>query len=612
MIRYKSRILILVAVFALIPAVLILRLGQMQIVWGERFSADYRRGTGADNILDTIRGTIYTADGQPLAKDVISYDLAVYYPELESDEWIPVVANLTDTPPQKLRERADRIIRRVQRIWEVVYERTQMEGLRIVEQNQYHPLVTNVPRAVAVQVKSNAKSFDGIRIVERSRRAYFTDNSFTHIVGHCSRINADTWERLYERDMAWTQGMPARNIGSRYLMDDSLGVGGIERSYEEHLRGERGYVENRIEFHPFRVERVSQTHPPQGGSDIHLTLNERFQKATMEVFSEAASAQDSIFQSGAVVIMDVETGAVLTAATWPSYTAEEYSTDYSSILERGRNPLIFRPFQAALSTGSVFKPLCAIAALEEDIIAPQSVLRCEGRKDIHGRNFGCLGTHGSLRLEDSLEMSCNIFYYELALNMSRGQISKWGRKFGFGSRTGIDWPGESAGLLETADSTLARVNLSIGQGRLTSTPLQIARMKAAIANGGNLLTPYLVEKITDHEGNVVHYTQPENTRIPITPSNLNAIRAGMIRSVEGTRGTARQAGLERYKVAGKTGTAEIGPSQPNNAWFAGFAPYDNPKIAFAIVIERTEGYGGGDAAPLMRKILDVIWEEISE
>ncbi len=604
---FHRRNLTLLAVFLILFFIILARLAQMQIVWGSRYEQDYKAGAGGEELIETIRGGIYSADGTVLAEDAVSYDIAVYYPVLASNNWIEDVAALTGESIEVLRQRSDNICRRVEHIWEVVHENTQMEALRIVEQEQYHPVATDVPRDTAIQIIAMNDHFEGIKIKKRSKREYHNDEGTSHIVGRYGQISRERWEELHENDGTWIHGRSARDIGSRYRMDDRLGVSGIEKYHENMLRGERGFSAQRIEFHPFRVERVSETLPPKPGRDIYLTLRVDFQKAVMDVFSQAAGEPASNFNSGSAVLLDVESGGVLAAGTWPSYSREEFSTSYAEIVERPRNPLFFRPAQAALPTGSIYKLITAIAALEEKKIQRGTTFNCRGGKEIHNRWFQCLGHHGNIGLEEAIEKSCNVYFYELALKLTNAELSRWGHQFGFGSRSGLDWPGEARGSLKVPDSTLSRVNLSIGQGQFLATTIQVAQAMAAIANGGKLISPHFLRYSQDAEGNKYFYS-PETNTLPVSSQNLMAVRRGMRRAVR--NGTARDAGLAPFRAAGKTGTAGVGGEHPNHAWFAGYAPYEDPKIAFAVVSERTVGQGGGHAAPLMARILRSVWDNL--
>ncbi len=606
----RQRSLFLLALLAVLSFVILGRLTQIQIIWGDRYRADYRVGTGGDKVLDTVRGAIISADGKVMARDNVSYDIAVHYPLLKSGDWVESVSELTGESAALLQRRAGAIRRRVERIWDVVRENTQMEDLRIVEQLQYHPVVMDVSRDVAVLVRSAPGRFEGVRIKERTRREYFFGESAPHIVGHCGRMDAGTWDRLLGERRTWTPDMPVESIGFRYRMDDTMGVSGLERRYEDILRGRRGYEAHRLEFHPFRVERVTDTHYPDPGGDLHLTLRADLQEAVMDVLRGEAADPGSGFQSGSVVIMDVDTGGVLAAGTWPSYTREERAGDFASILDREHSPRIFRPAQAAHATGSVYKLITAIAAMAEGETHTATTFNCEGGKTIFDRRFRCLGRHGRIELEEAIERSCNVYFYELALLLSGSQFGRWGRHFGFGRPTGLDWPGATSGLLENPDSVHARVNLSIGQGRFQASTLQVTRAMAAIANGGSLVTPHFVGYALDPQGEVVYRHTPASEQLPVSDVVLDAVRAGMRRTVHGRGGTARGAGLSRFGAAGKTGTAELGAGRPNHAWFAGYAPYDDPKVAFAIVSERTEGRGGDHAAPIMGRILERIWDMI--
>jgi cell division protein FtsI/penicillin-binding protein 2 len=228
----------------LVGLVLVGRLAQIQLLWRGRFGDSYRRSTAGDRTLETQRGGIYTRDGRTLARDAARFDLCLHYDHLEESDWIPAVSRLTGEPPEKLRGRADEILRRVQRIWRVVRENTGMENLRIAEQETHHTLVENVTPEVAVLVRTEPDRFPGMKIIPSARRLYPAGELAPHIVGRCAPLSPERWEKLQQAGRSWNASMGVAKIGSRYRQDDKIGVSCLERAYEGVLRGSRDYMQH--------------------------------------------------------------------------------------------------------------------------------------------------------------------------------------------------------------------------------------------------------------------------------------------------------------------------------------------------------------------------------
>jgi len=606
----SRRVYILVGLFGLAFLVLLGRLAQVQILWHDRFDLSrYTRASG-NHLVETVRGGIYTRWGTPLARQVPAFDLAVSYDDLPKDEWKEQVSRLCGVPREKLEEKAQRIIRRVERIRRAVEKRTGMERVRVVEQNQAHPVVRDVPPEVAAAVRAAPEAFPGIVIHEGARREYPNGALAPHVVGGVNDLNPEQWKKVCREGRQWTGGMPLSQIGARYKMDDRIGSSGMEKEYEDLLRGRRGYVRNYLAFGLLKVEKVSREAPPEPGCDVYLTLREDFQRAANEALQRASGMPQLDFDRGALVIVDVKSGAVLAAATFPSYDLSTYRERLDEIAkDKERAPFLFRPVQAALPTGSVYKVITAIAGLEEGAITPATTFTCHRREVFEGRAFHCTGSHGTLALLEAIERSCNIYFYHTALAAGGPALTRWGRRFGLGMPTGVDFPFETTGRVPEAHATFQVINLAIGQGKLLCTPLQVANMMAAVANGGRLYRPHFFHHASNSEGEIVREQRPQFKRIALHETTLSAVREGM-RLVAQKRGTARHADLERFRVAGKTGTAEQEASGLNHAWFAGYAPYENPKIAFAVVSESTTGHGGSHAAPILGMALERIWDEV--
>jgi len=609
---FTRRLYILLGAFLLAGAVVLARLAQVQIGWHERFELAAYSRAGGDHIVDTVRGGIYTRWGTPLARQVATFGLGVLYDRLDDDDWAPVVAALTGHPVSELQEVARRKIERIERIQRAVQRRSGLDPeenyIRVVEQNQYHCVVDGVPAQVAALVRAEPERFPGIRVMERTRRENPNGDLAPHVVGQVLALSPQKWEALTEADLTWTMNMPVSAIDRRYTMDDLSGFSGIERQYEDLLRGRRGYVVNRWAFRVLKRELVSQQEPPEPGCDVYLTLREDFQRAANAALARAAAEPALDFEQGALVILDVHSGAILAAATWPSYNLATYRDDIARINADPRHPLVFRPLQATLPTGSVYKVITALAALETGGITPQTTFTCAGTQRILGRSWACTGHHGSIALLRAIEKSCNIYFYNAGLRAGGEALTEWGRLLGLGVPSGVDWPFERAGRVPDATATFQVLNLSIGQGELEATPLQVAGAMAVVANGGRRYVPHFFDRAIGPDGEVAARYRPRYTEVPVHPGMLEAVRRGMRMAVE--TGTARNAGLESFRAAGKTGTAELGPQGLYHAWFAGFAPYEDPKIAFAVVNERTSGHGGTHAAPIMAYALEPVWAEV--
>jgi len=608
--RFRRRVLILVGAFLVVGVVLIARLAQMQIVWHDRFRDQYRVSASGDRLLETTRGAIIAADGVVLARDVRAFDLCVEYDHLAGHEWQLPLSRLTGMSVAELDDRAREIRRRVEAIREAVQRRTRMEDVRVVEQTRHHAVVEDVPLDAAVLVRTSPEQFPYTIVTTRSRRVYDGADIAPHAVGLCGQLSPQEWERLQAARRAWTSRMAVSEAGERYRKDDVIGKSGVELSCESVLRGRRGCVENRFYFHPLRVEKVATVTDPEPGLDVHLTLRADFQKAANNALRWAATQSNLNFRSGSLVIMDVRTGAILAAATWPTYDLKTYRENYAALSDDSRSPLLFRPTQALLPPGSVYKLITATAALGEGKITPATTFSCSGSVEFQNRTFRChtRGGHGSPDLLMAIQESCNIYFYRTGALVGGAPLVRWGQAFGIGVPTGVDLPFAATGQIPEPLSLLETVNLSIGQGRLLCTPLQVTRMCAAFANGGMLVQPHILDCVVNEQGKVVQRFEPQQQRIEVKPETLRVVTEGMKRVVRS--GTAQDTGLSQFDAAGKTGTAEVG--ELNHAWFAGFAPFDNPKIAFVVVSERTSVYGGSGAAPILTRALKEIWPQVEK
>jgi penicillin-binding protein 2 len=437
-------------------------------------------------------------------------------------------------------------------------------------------------------------------------------------------------------------GSPPDGDPLDYRPGDRIGRTGVEAAYDSHLRGLRGL--RRITRNRYgEIVREETIRSPRPGGSVELTLNTVVQTKMERLLDVALNARPEsdpqaadahVPTGGAVVVLDVQSGAVFVIASAPRFdfgsTGVPDSTTWKRLNEDPRRPLFHRAIQAALPPGSVFKVLSAVALLQSGKVNPDERFECLGYLDQPNR-FRCpiyvnqkVG-HGPVDLSQALSRSCNVYFFHAADRIGPQPIVDWARRFGVGSSTGIDLPFEKAGNLPDPDASEHRGDatgksitirwhrgdtrtLAIGQSSLTATPLQIARLMAAIANGGDLVTPFVARKsgprLADEDS-----ASGLSRRVPIpglSEGTLTRIRTALAKTVSDPSGTAYSTVRTKdIAVAGKTGTAQAGKGQADHAWFAGYAPADNPRVAFAVVLEHA-GSGSKAAGPLARQLVEAL------
>ncbi len=316
---FRRRIIFLSCLFGFIGLILIGRLAQIQLLWSDDLEPrDYSSSEGY-RLLETTRGTIYTADGVPLARDEVAYDISVHYSRLKEDDWRRRLSRLADIPPSTLNRRARRIRERVQGVLEWVRERSEKHIEKVAEQERHHPVIEDVSLEVAAYVRTHQEQFPGMKVTPRAVRRYPHGSLAPHVVGHLSSMNPDQWDRLKKQGRIWEPSMPERAVGSRYLQEDRIGVTGVERTFESLLRGKRGYVERRHIFRTLEIDVQTSTTPPEPGSDIYLTLRSELQRAANEALAWAVTQEELEFDPGALVVLYIRDGAVLAAPTYPRF-----------------------------------------------------------------------------------------------------------------------------------------------------------------------------------------------------------------------------------------------------------------------------------------------------
>jgi penicillin-binding protein 2 len=437
-------------------------------------------------------------------------------------------------------------------------------------------------------------------------RSYNDGETAAHIIGYMGAIPAEREEEY---------------LAAGYQDDALVGLAGVESWAERALAGQRGG----------RLVTLSPSHQvlseiasvdTRAGSSIYLTIDTLFQATVEHLLGE---------RLGAVVVMDPHTGAIHALASYPRFKPAVFTTGFdietwTELYTNENRPLVNRATQGLYPPGSIFKIITISAGLEAIGLNPTDTFVCTGKWTGLGKEFvkECwLKTgHGRISLIDGLTQSCDVVFYEVGLALHKQDpqlLPDWARAFGLGRPTDILGVEESSGVVPDNAWKEARfnqplfdgdaVNSAIGQGFMLSTPLQVARLLAATGNGGRLMKPRIIDRIVNVDGSEQVFEPEVMGMLPLSPESLALIRGSLEAVVSGARGTARQAfeGIP-YTVAGKTGTSESGQEEPH-AWFAGYAPADNPRVAVAVILEHA-GEGSKQAAPLFRQVVEAFfaWE----
>ncbi|MDD5222314.1 MAG: penicillin-binding protein 2, partial [Patescibacteria group bacterium] len=455
----------------------------------------------------------------------------------------------------------------------------------------------------AILIQTILSSNKGIDVELQDQRVYADSLAFSHVLGYVGKVSRD--ELAQHRD---------------YLFNDLIGKSGLESYYESYLRGQ--YGQQRIDILPTGEEEISYNKPAINGDNLVLSIDGDLQKKLFE--SLAAHIRANGNRGGSAVALNPNTGEVLALVSYPSFNSTSLGkgisiNEYNNIYQNSHKPLFFRTITGEYPSGSVIKPVVAIGALEEKIITPITTVLSTGGISLGGWFFPDwkAGGHGISNVTKALAESVNTFFYYVGggYNNFKGLgvdgLDFWMKRFGLGNLTGIDVAGEKSGFVPTQRWKEEQRNepwypgdtyhLSIGQGDLLVTPLQVANYTAAIANDGTLYKPYLLKEIIDDGNKTILKISPKILANRLAShENLSVVRDGMRAAV--TEGSARSLSTLPIEVAAKTGTAQNEAGAPH-AWFTCFAPYQNPQIVITVLVENGVE-GGTAAAPVAKDVLN--------
>ena len=456
-------------------------------------------------------------------------------------------------------------------------------------------------------IKSLNEGIDGVIIAEDYAREYTTPGLATHILGRTGQISSDEYQK---------------NKQNGYGINDTIGKQGIERWAEKYLRGKDGVTGTYTEIDGKTVE-LSEGQEPVPGNYVMLTIDYDIQATLERSLENTIKAIGGDCNAGGAVVLDVNTGDTLAIASYPTYDMTTFDKDYSKLVQNESNPMLNRAVSGLYSPGSTFKPLTAIAGIQSGVVTPKEHITCTGIYDYY-KDYqpSCWiwseynSTHGAQDVTHAIENSCNVYFYELGRRLGIDRLDEYAKKFGLGEYTGIELTEETAGHMASPEyKKQAVVNVTdsdwfggdtlqtaIGQSYSLFTPVQLANYCATIANGGTRYKVNLIDSIRSSvDGSVVEKFGSEVVeKIDMDPQTVDQIHNGMKKVVD--EGSARSI-FEGYPIAvgGKTGTAQLGKGA-NNAVFIAFAPFDNPKIAVAVVLEH--GVRGTNAGRVARDVFD--------
>lgn len=434
--------------------------------------------------------------------------------------------------------------------------------------------------------------------------------------------------------MGYLKEVDAQELAARettapgvYARGDTIGASGLEAQWDRLLRGRDGAREMLVDARGYEVTPPAwlylDSQPPQQGATLRLTLDAELQRAAHAALGDRA---------GALVALEPTTGAVLALVSQPTYDVSHlYGSDrqryWRELLADPAKPLFHRAIMGTYPPGSTYKIVVGAAGLLEHVITPEETFHCHGGLPFGGRVFGCWrrGGHGVVNLHTAYEQSCDVFFYQTGLRLGPNRLAEYAEKFGLGHPTVIDLPNERGGLIPTthwkeknrgaAWNPGETLSISIGQGYDLVTPLQSAVMVATVANGGKRVRPYVVEEVIG--GDAADDTAGGPIGPPITqeqviaPDVIQRVQQGLIAVVNGRGGTGRRLAALHRKIAGKSGTAQVVGltkaqgirAHGDHAWFVAYAPYDDPKIAVAVLVEHGGG-GSRNAAPVAGTVIE--------
>ena len=573
----ERRILTGAYIVITIFAVFLLRLWYLQVIKGGEYKKIAERNRLRAIEIPAPRGIIYDRNNNALVRNIPTFDISVVKEDLPSDsETLSELGRLLGLNPEEIKNR-----------------------LKRASSNPFEPVVKlkqNLSLEEVARIEAHKIDFPGLQVDVVVSREYLYGRLASHIIGYLGRL---TLNQAKDPDY------------SDVPKEAFIGQMGAEGIYDKILRGVAG--KKIIEVDAVgRVTKLIGVQPHINGEDIRLTIDR-----TVQAEAEYALGD----KTGAVVAIDPNTGEILAMASSPSFDPNLFAkginyTDWENIINDSQKPLLNRAIQSQYPPGSTFKIVTAIAALEEGAITEETTAHCSGGIFV-GRLFKCWRGkgHGTVRLHRAIVESCDVYFYETGRKVGIDKIAEYASALGLGKPTGIELDGEKSGIVPSTSWKLRilkqqwftgeTLNTAIGQGYVSATPHQMARLIAAVSNGGKLYKPHIL-KDSEHD-----YLDKV---VEIKPDTLNLVKSALVGVVSENGGTGHAARSNIVSIGGKTGTAQVvgGDRASRNfkdhAWFVAFAPVENPQIAVAVFVEHG-GHGGATAAPIAKRVIEAYFKE---
>ena len=570
----EFRIKIVKFVFIILFLGMLVRIGYLQLYLGKRYLQQSENNRLRVVEEDPVRGFIYDRKGRLIVENIPSYTIV--------------------GTPQNILKNYESLAK-----LRSIFNESDENGWEISARKYYSRpeirLKRDIEFASLAAVEANQLILPGIEVKVESKRHY-PYKTATHIIGFLGEINSD--------ELVSYKG---------FQPGDIVGKKGMEKTCNSLLFGKKGYrvIEvdasgNRL-ADAYRMKNVE----PRNGSDIYLTIDLELQELAEDMLAG---------WQGAVVAIDPANGDILVMASSPDYNPEYFAgvlkpEVWNTLVSDPAKPLLNRCIQGTYPPASTTKMAVLAAALEEKVVTAKETIVCPGFKQLGNRTFRCWneGGHGAVNGHEAIERSCDVYFYELSLRLGIDKMAEYYRKFGLGSTTGIDVEGELPGLIpdssymnkrygESDWTTGHLLNISIGQGDVLVTPLQMVVYCAGLANRGRIPVPHLFKSVLYHNPDKWEGYNPRFNQIDgISDKTYEVLLRGMLDVIQKEQGTAHWLIDPEIQIAGKTGTAQ-NPHGEDHAWFVGYGPFDNPRIAVCALVEHGE-HGTTVAAPIVVKLI---------